>query len=70
MILESNPTPCFVPFCQEPIRQFCQNPVPTKFKAGGLKVVGLTSLGGAGFPGGEISLGSNGGNAPAGATGA
>ena len=52
-----------------PIIAPCGNPFPLKSISGGLNVVGLTSTGAAGFAGGEISLGSNGGNAPAGATG-
>ena len=52
-----------------PIVVPCGNPVPTKFKAGGSKVVGVTSTGADGFPGVERSIGSNIGNATVGALG-
>ena len=50
-----------------PIVVPCGNPVPTKFKAGGSKVVGVSSTGADGLTGAERSLGSNTGRATVGA---
>ena len=52
-----------------PIPGPCGNPFPLNPILGGSNVTGSVTSISSGFFGGEISLGSNGGNAPAGTTG-